>query len=245
MRTSGEKGTLIALGSGDMNALYAALWGLGGSAAAEALQIYLVMRVPGDARGFRPPWSNRKQRKYFWGAVALRLFIGVLPPAAITASSNVFSPMNAMVTGMTAPLLISRLAQTQTQGGPSSDGQEETEVEEWQQRPSAGRVPGPSRGTALPNGRRVKDVPAHRQGVAAERPERVLPSLPDPDHHDHTTDLTFTDALPIEPGIVTPHGNGQNPRPPAAGREPVPASPDQDDAECGGQNSANPSADLQ
>ncbi|MEU6541608.1 hypothetical protein [Streptomyces sp. NPDC047000] len=97
-----------------MNSLYAALWGLGGSAAAEALQIYLSMRVPGDARSFRAPWSNRKQRKYFWGAVALRLFLGILPPAAITASSHVFSPMHAMVTGMTAPLLISRLAQTQT-----------------------------------------------------------------------------------------------------------------------------------
>lgn len=97
-----------------MNSLYAALWGLGGSAVAEALQIYLSMRVPGDARSFRSPWSNRKQRKYFWGAVALRLFLGILPPAAITASSHVFSPMHAMVTGMTAPLLISRLAQTQT-----------------------------------------------------------------------------------------------------------------------------------
>ncbi|MFD9584878.1 hypothetical protein ACFWBM_09385 [Streptomyces sp. NPDC059980] len=109
-----------------MNSLYAALWGLGGSAAAEALQIYLSMRVPGDARSFRAPWSNRKQRKYFWGAVALRLFLGILPPAAITASSHVFSPMHAMVTGMTAPLLISRLAQTQTtaqQGDGAADRQ--------------------------------------------------------------------------------------------------------------------------
>ncbi|MET8586269.1 hypothetical protein ABZX39_36190 [Streptomyces collinus] len=232
-----------------MNALYAALWGLGGSAAAEALQIYLVMRVPGDARGFRPPWSNRKQRKYFWGAVALRLFIGVLPPAAITASSNVFSPMNAMVTGMTAPLLISRLAQTQTQGGPSPTGQGDTEVEEWQERPLTERIPGPSRGAAQPNGRRGRDAPARRQGVAAERPERALPpapaSVPDPDHHGQTPDLTFTDALPIEPDIATPHGNGQNLRLSAPGREPASVPPDQDDAECGDESSTNPSADLQ
>ncbi|MFC9282069.1 hypothetical protein [Streptomyces collinus] len=152
---------------------------------------------------------------------------------------------------MTAPLLISRLAQTQTQGGQSPTGQGEAELDEWQEPPLTGHIPGPSRGAALPNGRRGKDAPARRQDVTAERPERALPAsavpapVPDPDDHGQTADLTFTDALPIEPDVVTPHGNGQNLRLPAAGREPVPAPPDQDDAECGDESSANPSADLQ
>ena len=104
-----ERGRLV---SHAVTGWEAALWGLLGSAVAEALNLAASMRPTGPRRRWRWPWGRTSDRPIVILAVALRLFVGCGFAAPLGSSGQLPTPFAAFLAGLAAPLLIARLFQT-------------------------------------------------------------------------------------------------------------------------------------
>jgi hypothetical protein len=92
-----------------MAGLAACLWGLLGSAVAEALNLSASVRPTAERPWWRWPWTTTADRGIVMFAVGLRLFVGCGLAAALGASGQLPTPFTAFLAGLAAPLLIARI----------------------------------------------------------------------------------------------------------------------------------------
>ena len=95
-----------------------AAWGAFGGAAVEGLQVYSAIRNGGKWAS-PSPWP-------FAISVVIRLFIGAGLAAAFGQSGQFIGPLGAIMTGISAPLLIEQLAQSQLVKLEGSSGEANT-----------------------------------------------------------------------------------------------------------------------
>src|SRR2546429_3591906 len=87
----------------------AALWGLVGSAVAESLNLYAMMRPTTESKGrWQWPWRHRDERPIMMFAGTLRLGAGTGLAAAAGAGGVATTVFAAFVFGVTAPLVIAK-----------------------------------------------------------------------------------------------------------------------------------------
>lgn len=93
-----------------MSLWIAATWGLIGSAVAEALNLYGMMRPTTESKGrWQWPWRDRRDRSIMLFAVALRVGAGTGLAAAAADSDLATTTFATFTLGVTAPLVIAKM----------------------------------------------------------------------------------------------------------------------------------------
>lgn len=88
----------------------AAIWGLIGSAVAESLNLYGMMRPTTESKGrWQWPWRDRRDRPIVLFAVLLRVLAGTGLAAAAGAGGVATGAFASFVFGVTAPLVIAKM----------------------------------------------------------------------------------------------------------------------------------------
>lgn len=93
-----------------MSLWIAATWGLVGSAVAEALNLYGMMRPTTESKGrWQWPWRDRRDRPIVIFAVLLRAVAGTGLAAAAWAGGVATTAFATFTFGVAAPLLIAKM----------------------------------------------------------------------------------------------------------------------------------------
>ena len=93
-----------------MSLWIAATWGLVGSAVAEALNLYGMMRPTTESKGrWQWPWRDRRDRPIVIFAVLLRAAAGAGLAAAARAGGVATTALPMFTFGVTAPLVIAKM----------------------------------------------------------------------------------------------------------------------------------------
>ena len=93
-----------------MSLWIAATWGLVGSAVAEALNLYGMMRPTTESKGrWQWPWRDRRDCPIILFAVALRALAGTGLAAAAGASGLATTAFATFTFGVAAPLVIAKM----------------------------------------------------------------------------------------------------------------------------------------
>lgn len=93
-----------------MSLWIAATWGLVGSAVAEALNLYGMMRPTTESKGrWQWPWRDRRDCPIILFAVALRALAGTGLAAAAGASELATTAFATFTFGVAAPLVIAKM----------------------------------------------------------------------------------------------------------------------------------------
>ncbi|MFC7545273.1 hypothetical protein [Plantactinospora sp. GCM10030261] len=116
-----------------MSLWIAAMWGLVGSAVAEALNLYGMMRPTTESKGrWQWPWRDRGDVPIMLLAMALRAGAGIGLAAAASAGDLAPNGFAAFTLGVTAPLVIAKmfdqvrvLEQPSIQGQPQLGGNDD------------------------------------------------------------------------------------------------------------------------
>ncbi|MEV4759231.1 hypothetical protein AB0J86_29610 [Micromonospora sp. NPDC049559] len=109
-----------------MSLWIAATWGLIGSAVAEALNLYGMMRPTTESKGrWQWPWRDRRDRPIVMFAVALRALAGTGLAAAASAGGLGTTAFSMFTFGVVAPLVIAKMfdqVRVLDQSGPHDPG---------------------------------------------------------------------------------------------------------------------------
>ncbi|MBX7266237.1 hypothetical protein KIF24_09535 [Micromonospora sp. Llam7] len=88
----------------------AVVWGLIGSAVAESLNLYGMMRPTVETRGrWQWPWRDRRDRPIVLFAVALRMIVGTGLAAAAFSGGVATTAFSLFIFGVVGPLIIAKL----------------------------------------------------------------------------------------------------------------------------------------